>query len=370
MQLSILADQLGASAGGGRFTTGFLRALLSDSEALERFEKLYILVTENQATSELGLLPPWARVIHRRFPSRLRQTFMSEWASRMFPFADVAHGPFFYVFPSQGRHTLITLHDVSLLDDNFHAPERNRVMRKMISHQVEKCAAIVCDSRAVLAQVQNQWPQMSNKCHAIYPGVDALNVRAELGPNEIIDPATILVVGTIEPRKNYSIILDAYEKLLYELPGHKQRLVVVGKAGWMSEAVCKRLAALTSRGLVEWIQNATDADLIKLYQKATVFTYLSVYEGFGYPPFEASYASVPMVVSATSSIGEIWSGYAHCVEPTDVRGIVNGWKWALRLNGRERQAVVEKQKKRTLEFTWQRCVSEYVRLYEALALRP
>ena len=67
------------------------------------------------------------------------------------------------------------------------------------------------------------------------------------------------------------------------------------------------------------MQNITDLELARAYQKASLFTYLSLYEGFGYPPFEAAHALVPMVVSSESSVGEIWSGYAKCVKPTDVK---------------------------------------------------
>ena len=367
MKISILADQLGGLTGGGRFTNGFLRALISDSNALDRIEQLTILVTENEATAGLGPLPPQVRVIHRRFPSRLRHTFLAARACRILPPADIAHGLFYYVFPSQGKSTLITLHDVSFLNDEFHSPKHNEKMLRLITQQVEKCAAVVCDSKSVLLQLQNQWPQMAYKFRAIYLGADGLNREAEANKNYANDVAILLAVGTIEPRKNYATLLDAYQHLRAELGDRSPQLVIVGQTGWMSEEVCCRLATAASRGELRWIQNITDLELARLYQKASLFTYLSLYEGFGYPPFEAAYAQVPMVVSSESSVGEIWSGYTKCVKPTDVGEIISGWKWGLGLAGKERQAVVELQKKRATEFTWKQCVAEYVELYETLA---
>ena len=77
MKISILADELGAGAGGGRFTTGLLRAMLSDREVLAEIDELLIVITENQPTDGLGPLPPQARVVRRRFPSRLRRTVLA-----------------------------------------------------------------------------------------------------------------------------------------------------------------------------------------------------------------------------------------------------------------------------------------------------
>jgi alpha-1,3-rhamnosyl/mannosyltransferase len=367
MKLSILADQLGGGAGGGRFTTGFLRALFSDSDALERFEKLFVLVTENQVTSGLGPLPPQARVIRRRFPSRLRHTFLAACASRLFPPADIAHGLFYYVFPTQGKRKIITLHDASFLSDIFHSPKHNEKILRLVTQQVEKCDAVVCDSKTVLLQIQKQWPQMAHKFSSIYLGADGLSRTGEANINDGHNVATILAVGTIEPRKNYATLLDAYQHLRAELGHRSPHLVIVGQTGWMSEEVCRRLATAASRGELRWVQNTADIELARLYQNASLFTYLSFYEGFGYPPFEAAYAQVPMVVSSESSVGEIWSGYAKCVKPTDIHEIVSGWKWGLELIGRERQAVVELQKKRATEFTWKRCITEYMQLYEKLA---
>lgn len=366
MKISILADQLGSGAGGGRFTNGYLRALLSDNEALEKIGELDILVTENQPTAQLYPLPPQVRVIYRRFPSRLRSTYLAKCLIRTIPATDVAHGLCFYVFPEQGRQTIATMLDASFLDDNYHTGIHNRRMKKLVDKQLDRCDAIVCISHSISIQFQARWPRIAEKVRTIYPGVDALSVPVVCTRDDSRQPIYILAVGTIEPRKNYSVILDAYEQLRLELGKNAPQLVIVGKEGWMSDFVRNRIMLLEKCNILRWIKNATDDELAVLYQKAYMFTYLSLYEGFGYPPFEAAYANLPMVVSNVSSIGEIWSGYARCVAPTDVRAIVSGWKWALGLRDNEREAVIERQNIRAAEFTWKRCVSEYLKLYADL----
>ncbi len=364
--ISILADQLGSGAGGGRFSTGFLRALLSDARAMAQVERVDILVTETQPVGDLQPLPPRARVVRRRFPSRLRQTVLADWAGRFLPAADVGHGLFFYVFPGQGRRTLFTMHDASTLDERFHEPAYVRGYRAAIGRQLDRGALIVCDSQSMAAQVREEWPQISDRCMAVYPGVDALGVPAGAGNGPIVDRPFILAVGTVEPRKNYSAILDAYERLRAELGGNAPILVVAGRAGWMCKSECRRLSEGARLGQLRWVQHATDAELARLYESAAVFTYLSLYEGFGYPPFEAAMAGRPMVLSSASSVGEIWSGYARCSDPRDVRAIVEGWIWALNLGDGDRRALIERQRNRAAEFSWERSIREYFRLYESL----
>ena len=177
----------------------------------------------------------------------------------------------------------------------------------------------------------------------------------------------ILLVGTVEPRKNYDRVLDAFEYLLREESGERPDMAIVGRPGWMSDSVISRMVALERSGRFRWVRDADDAAVASLYRRATVFSYLSLYEGFGYPPFEAALAGVPMVLSNASAVGEIWGGHACCVDPVDVGGIVKAWKWALALEGAGRQEVVARQLRRAREFSWSRCVREYVRLYRELA---
>ena len=77
LRLSVLADQLTSSVGGGRFLRGFLSALLSDPNMQELFDHVYILVTQGESIECLGDLPPRVSVIYRRFPNRLRHTLFN-----------------------------------------------------------------------------------------------------------------------------------------------------------------------------------------------------------------------------------------------------------------------------------------------------
>lgn len=369
IRLNLLVDQFGATGGSGTFTTGFVRELLRDADSMQYIERLSLVASQGETLSALGALPPGVAAVAQRFPSRLRGTVLERFVGASAPRADVAHGMFYYVFPGQGRHAVVTAHDLSLLHEEFHPLAHRRRQLAALTATLRRCRAVVLDSDAMVAEFRQRWPGFAGTARRIYLGVTATGAAAPPEKRSEVKGGRplILVVGTLEPRKNYARVLDAFEHLLREAGERAPEMAIVGGAGWMSDAVIARMAALQASGRFRWVRDADDATLAGLYRRATVFSYLSLYEGFGYPPFEAALAGVPMVLSNASSVGEIWGGHARCVAPEDVGGIVTAWKWALALEGADRQLVVARQLRRAREFTWSRCAREYVGLYRELA---
>ncbi len=366
---TILADQLGAGVGGGRFTTEFLRALLNDPDQLGRIEHLHILRTQDEPVECLGSLPANVGLLSRRFPARLRRSQLSALVRLTCPPSNVAHGLFFYVFPHQARSSLVTVHDVSFLVEGFHPSEGREAKATQYLAVFLRCQALVCSSDATLRELTHRWPALQNRLIRIYCGTAPLTLvnRSPSFQGPPTRKPFILAVGTIEPRKNYDRLLDSFEYLLSHMGDSTPELVIVGSEGWMCQSTVRRLRELQQAGKAHWLQQATDDELSVCYHNASLFTYLSLYEGFGYPPFEAAYAGTPMVLSNQSSVGEIWRDYACCVDPTSIQAIVKAWQWALSLNEETRALVVERQAKRAAEFSWRQCVAGYLDLYEQLA---
>jgi glycosyltransferase involved in cell wall biosynthesis len=370
MKLSFLADQVGLGAGGSRFTNGFLQALLTNEDILAKLEAIYILTTQQEKTRHLPLMENSARVrsIARRFPSRLRYTALANLMRWTLPDSDIAHGTFYYVFPAQAKRMVVTMHDLSILRPEYHPAEKRRGASSIMTSVVERSTAIVCPSNAIVMECQRRWVDMKHKFHHIYNGTEQLTHDHIAPPPKLIHDldSYILTVGTIEPRKNYNGILDAYEYLLCSGIDKAPTLVIIGREGWMCDGIIERIKRLQEIGKVHWLNRLDDVDLVHYYAHASVFTYPSIYEGFGYPPFEAAYAEVPMVVSNVSSVGEIWNTHAYTADPFNPRDLIAGWDWALKLDENERRQVAHKQLKRAREFTWTRCVAEYINLYEQL----
>ncbi|MFN8562478.1 MAG: glycosyltransferase family 1 protein [Anaerolineae bacterium] len=130
-----------------------------------------------------------------------------------------------------------------------------------------------------------------------------------------------LFVGTLEPRKNLTTLIDAYAAL-----PEKPLLVIGGGKGWDYEPI---FAAVERHGLGDSVRFAgfiPADDLPIWYNCAEAFVYPSVFEGFGMPVLEAMACGTPVIVSDASSLPEVAGDAGLCVPPNDVQA----WTAALR----------------------------------------
>ncbi len=105
-----------------------------------------------------------------------------------------------------------------------------------------------------------------------------------------------LSVGTLEPRKGYSVALDAFEALWRT--GLDIRYVVVGRPGWNTRALQRRIREHSEFGKrLFWLDNASDADLQYLYPLACALVFPSFVEGFGLPLVEAAHYGARVIAS-------------------------------------------------------------------------
>jgi glycosyltransferase involved in cell wall biosynthesis len=105
---------------------------------------------------------------------------------------------------------------------------------------------------------------------------------------------TILMTGTIEPRKGYAQALDAFERLWSE--GAELGLTIVGKPGWGVDPLLSRLESSPDRGKrLHWLGACGDATLGQLYRASAGLLMASTNEGFGLPIIEAAHADLPIL---------------------------------------------------------------------------
>lgn len=127
----------------------------------------------------------------------------------------------------------------------------------------------------------------------------------------------LLVVGTLEPRKNQALALDLLDRLL---PDHTDLgLVLVGKQGWLVEDLVTRLRTHPAYGeRLLWLPGLGDAELSWLYQRATVALVPSWSEGLGLPVLEALRAGTPTITSTGGALPEAGAGLAETADPDDL----------------------------------------------------
>jgi len=168
-----------------------------------------------------------------------------------------------------------------------------------------------------------------------------------------------LTVGTIEPRKNLSLLLRAYAAL-----PRKERLpwLLVGGLGWRGQEL---LAAIEGRGLqgsVRHIGFIPDEELPLWYNSAEALLFPSLYEGFGLPVLEAMACGCPVLCSDVSSLPEVAGSAGICLPPDDAprwtQALHNAYAdsaWRAGARGRGLQQAAQ--------FSWQRTAAATVRSY-------
>lgn len=142
------------------------------------------------------------------------------------------------------------------------------------------------------------------------------------------DGKYVLMVGTLEPRKNHAYVLDAFEQGLFD---HGMNLVIAGRPGWNIDALMERIEKHSLNGKqFFYIDDATDDDITYLYNKAFAIAIASFNEGFGLPIIEARQYGTPVLASdipVFREIGGDYCTYFDLADPMDfVRKVEGGMK--------------------------------------------
>jgi O-antigen biosynthesis alpha-1,2-rhamnosyltransferase len=125
-----------------------------------------------------------------------------------------------------------------------------------------------------------------------------------------------LVVGTIEPRKNHALILDAFDSLWSK--GAAVSLCIFGRLGWRSEELVKRIRGHNQFGRrLFWFESGKDAELDYAYRNASALIFASECEGFGLPLVEAMLYGLPVLASDIPVFREVGAGYPRYFDHHD-----------------------------------------------------
>jgi alpha-1,3-rhamnosyl/mannosyltransferase len=217
---------------------------------------------------------------------------------------------------------VVTLHDLATVL----YPETQNLkvkwsLRPFLDSTVERAARVIAISAAVGAEIERHYPAARGKIEIVANGVDPefrpadaagiLATRERLG----LSGGYVLYAGTIEPRKNLELLLDAWRGARAAQPSFPP-LVLAGPPGWKSGGLERRLAGREGEGVVR-LGSLPRAELVAVLQAATVFVFPSLYEGFGLPAAEALACGVPTIVSRTPSLVEVVGDAAAIVDPDD-----------------------------------------------------
>jgi glycosyltransferase involved in cell wall biosynthesis len=172
----------------------------------------------------------------------------------------------------------------------------------------------------------------------------------------------LLFVGTIEPRKNLTRLLTAFEAVYDD--GLTDGLVIVGRRGWLVDEFFARLERSSVQSAILFPGYVPIQDLPAFYAGAQALAFPSLYEGFGLPVLEAMACGTPVTCSNTSSLPEVAGESALYCDPADVESITAALR---RLLGDAdlRAALRQRGFERAARFSWSRVAAETEAVYDA-----
>jgi glycosyltransferase involved in cell wall biosynthesis len=191
-------------------------------------------------------------------------------------------------------------------------------------------------------------PGLAERLHVVPEGPSGLGAAPAPLPDGL-DPGFLLAVGTVEPRKNYPRLLDAYALLRARLPG-APRLVVAGRTGWAYGDALRRLREAEG---VLLLGHVADATLLGLYRGAAALAFPSLYEGFGLPLLDAMGEGLPAVVGTGGALAELAGGAALEVDAESAESIAAGLERVL-TDTALRSELARRGRERAAAFTWER----------------
>lgn len=355
---------IGQRTGTEHYSASLLRALAELPEARERAVVLYVnRGNEREAEERLQLeLPEAWRVRAIPFP-RL-------WTHVRLSAEMVAHRPGVLFVPSHvvplvhPRKTVVTVHDLGyFVYPQAHTRLSRLYLRVSTWFSVRSAKRVIAISEATKRDLMKYYGVPAGKIRVVYHGCDPVfrPVRDEKALEEVaarygVDRPYCLHVGTLQPRKNLGLLIEAW-RLLRERMEQPPALLLAGKRGWLYDSLFEQVSKAGLGELVRFADYVEREDLPGLYSGALALTFPSLYEGFGLPPLEAMSCGTPVICSNATSLPEVVGDAGILLDPTDA----GAWAEAVQRlteNADEREMLSQKGLVQARQFTWERCARE------------
>jgi alpha-1,3-rhamnosyl/mannosyltransferase len=198
----------------------------------------------------------------------------------------------------------------------------------------------------------------------LLPAAHLARVAAKYGLPE----RYVLFLGALQPRKNLERLLMAFGGL----PAVERRrhpLLIAGSEAWMYDRQKTLAAPLVAEGSVRFLGYVPDDDVPALMNLASLFTFPSLSEGFGFPALEAMRCGTCVLASAAGSLPEIVGDAGVLVDPMDVVALRDALVGLLLDDGR-RAALGARGRERAAEFTWSRTAAMTAAIYREVLHSP
>ncbi len=294
---------------------------------------------------------PGAAVIDCRWPVRPLNYAWHRWGWP--PVEALAGSPFDVVqslhpllMPARHAARLVTIHDLDFLDH----PERTsaeirRDYPALAPAHARMADRVIAVSRFTAGEVERRLGVPAGRISVCSPGAP------DWAPRES-EPARgyVLFLGSLEPRKNVGVLLDAYAQLAAQR-ADGPRLVLAGRPGDGSAAWIDRTRSAPLAGRVDLPGYVAPSDRRALVAGALVLVMPSFMEGFGIPALEAMTLGVPVIASSRGALPEVVGDAALLFDPLDPAALAAALTRVID-DAHLRRGMTERGRARAAAYSW------------------
>jgi glycosyltransferase involved in cell wall biosynthesis len=263
---------------------------------------------------------------------------------------------------------VVTIYDLSFIHHPGRLPAARRLyLRGFTGLTVRRARRVIAISHSTARDLTQTLGVPASRIDVAAPGTDHAVMRplpadqvAAFRQRKNLPARFWLFLGTLEPRKNLPLLLEAYAALP---ESHRLPLILGGGKGWDYEPIFAAVERLRLTDSVTFPGFIPSDELPFWYNSAHAFIYPSVFEGFGLPVLEAMACGTPVIVSDASSLPEVAGDAGLCISLDDAAA----WTAALRRASQDaawRETARERGFAAAARYTWNHTARETVNSYQ------
>lgn len=262
------------------------------------------------------------------------------------------------IFLPSSKKLVLTLHDLAFRDQaNTFSLFFRIYYTFLIPLNIKRADAIITVSEASKKRIISYYPEAQAKISVIPLAADEIYKKRE----EIQKEDTILYVGSLNQRKNFVKLIEAFELL----EDQKTTLTLVGNFSdsfTLDSSTKAAISRAKQNPKIHFLHTLSDEDLAILYNKAKVFILPSLYEGFGLPLLEAMHSQTAVIASDREVFHEVGGDAILYCDPHDTLSIKNQLT-ALLNDETLRHFMENKAKIRALQFSWDKAAKKHLEVF-------
>jgi len=281
---------------------------------------------------------------------------------------DIYHGTGYFLPCLKKIKGIVTIHGLDFAEmDTYWYKDK---WYKNVPLYLKRADIVVTVSEYVKNSIVNNYKIPQEKIIVVYPGISETFRIIENTTNGIDEKLNvyspyILTVATSIERKNLKRLLHAFSIVIKKIKN--LNLVIIGNKENFEKGLSEEIKNFNLKGKIIFPGYLNSKKLVYYYNKAEVFVFPSLYEGFGFPVLEAMACGCPVISSNVSALPEITGSAAFLVNPYSPEEIAYAMEKVLvdrKKRNEMRKAGIEQAKK----FSWEKTAEKMINLYNRIIL--